>query len=336
MRTFVLISACFAFAVAACSGSTEEDPTGQAGTAGSGTGGAAGNAGKAGAAGSTAGSAGSSCKAPVFSSNCAEVPSFQCGFSASCDGHVAKASWHHHYTCDGTEQIAEYTCTSDCGETACFDGYVGWPQSGAQFVNELCGSGTAGAGGTAGSGGAGTAGAGTAGTGGCEAPSFSDDCSQVASFQCGFSASCEGKTAKVSWHHHVMCNGQEEIVPFSCTYACASECDDQYMGWPQNGAKLVEEICGQGAAGTAGTGGSAGDGGNCTAEHGSCADTAECCDLWEGNGGAAGGQQSGTMCEPAAKTCEHCSKADETCAGANKCCPGLVCADSLGCVYLPD
>ena len=328
MRTLVLISACFALALAACSGSSEDEPAGQAGTGGT--------PGTGGAAGSTAGAAGSSCKAPVFSSNCAEVPSFQCGFAASCSGHTAKASWHHHYTCDGVEKIAEYTCTSDCGEAACFEDYVGWPQTGTAFVNELCGSGTAGAGGTAGAAGtggeAGTGGAaGSAGAAGCDIPSFSSDCSQVTEFQCGVSASCEGKTAKMSWHHHVMCNGQEQIIPFTCTYECATDCDESYMEWPQNGAKFVEGICGTGA------GGAAGDGGNCTAEHGSCADTSECCNLWDGTGGAAGGQQSGTVCEPTAKTCEHCSNQGENCSGPTaKCCPGMGCNDGGTCEYLPD
>lgn len=329
MRTLVLISACFALAIAACSGTSEDQPEGQAGTGGSaGTGGAAGST--AGNAGSTAGNAGSECKAPVFSTNCAEVPGFQRDFAASCEGNVAKASWHYHYMCNGVEQIANYTCTSDCGEAPCIDSHVGWPQSGSQFVAEVCGSGAGGAAGSAGS--AGTGGtAGNAGSGGCEIPSFSTDCSLVTEFQCGFSATCDGKTAKVSWHHHVMCNGQEQIVPFTCSYECATACNSDYHDWPQNGAKLVAGICDTGA------GGSAGDGGNCTPEHGGCTSTTECCNLWDGTGGAAGGQQTGTVCEPTAKTCEHCSNQGENCSGPYaKCCPGLGCNDAGACEWLPD
>ncbi len=318
MRTLALILA--SLTIAACTGSVDEPASSQGGAAGS-----------AGSAAGSGGAAGGTCPKPSFSTDCNEVASFQCGFAASCEGKVAKATWHHHYSCNGQELIENFSCTAPCA-AACNSEYSNWPQSGADFMKGICGGGTAGAAGAgaAGAGGAGGA-AGAAGAGGiagaggaggtCTIPSFSTDCSKVTEFQCGFSPTCDGKTAKVEWHHHVMCNGQEEIVPYSCTYECAVDCDEAWSGWPNNGATFVAEIC------AAGAGGSAGDAGNCAPEHAACASDAECCPLWTGTGGAAGGQQTGTTCAPATPggTCEHCSNLGELCDSYHACCPGFGC-----------
>jgi hypothetical protein len=133
MRNLALASALFGLVLAACSGSSDEPAAGTGGTAGAG-----------GTAG-TGGSGGSPCQAPSFSSDCAQVGNFQCGFSSSCAAGKLTASWHHHYFCDGQEQIANYSCTSLC-PAECGPEYQGWPQNGALFVQEAC-SGAAGAGG---------------------------------------------------------------------------------------------------------------------------------------------------------------------------------------------
>ena len=250
-------------AVSACSGSTEDPTTtpgtgggagiggsggtgGAAGQAGSGgTGGNAGQAGAAGAAGFAGGGGAGGCDVPSYSSDCSAVTSFQCGFSSSCQGNQIQVSWHHHYSCDGQEEIASFTCTYDC-PVACDDDYMDWPANGQDLVGTICvgGGGASGAGGTGTGGAAGAAGAaGTGGAGGCDAPSFSTDCSEVTGFQCGFSPSCEGNTAMVSWHHHWDCNGQEQITDFSCAYDCAAGCDETYMDWPADGTAFVSGIC---------------------------------------------------------------------------------------------
>jgi hypothetical protein len=243
MRTLSLLAGCFAVALAACSGSDDE-PAGQAGAAGSsaaagsaGAGGTAGNAGAAGSAGlgGSAGNAGSANCPPIptYDADCSKVTTFECGFGASCEGDTLKVSWHEHYFCNGKEDIIPFTCTYAC-TNGCNSGYQGWPQNGTDLVAEACGPNDGGAAGAAGS-------AGDGGT--CNVPSFDTDCSKVTSFQCGFSASCEGNTAKVSWHHHYDCNGQEQIANFTCSYACAGSCDPSYMDWPQDGAAFVAGIC---------------------------------------------------------------------------------------------
>lgn len=250
MKSLSLFAGCFALAVAACSGSDDE-PAGQAGAAGTGAGGTAGiggSAGEAGAAGQGGGQAGSAgtagaagcAPAPTYDPDCSKVSYFECGFGSSCEGNTLKVSWHEHHFCNGVEDIIPYTCTYDCGSAGCSSSYMGWPKDGTVLVAEACGAGD---GGTAGA-------AGSPGDGGtCEAPSFSTDCSKVTAFQCGFGASCEGKTAKVSWHHHYFCNGQEQIANFQCSYDCPVECDSSYMDWPQDGATFVAGICKTGSDG---------------------------------------------------------------------------------------
>lgn len=47
---------------------------------------------------------------------------------------------------------------------------------------------------------------------GCAYPNYPPDCSLVDYFQCGFDAYCDDGVILVSWHEHVFCNGQEEII----------------------------------------------------------------------------------------------------------------------------
>lgn len=229
----------------ACSGEDVDDPGGSSGTGGTaGQGGEAGSAGTAGTGGAAGqgGTGGSVCSPPVFSDDCSKVTQFQCGFSVTCDQGTIRASWHHHHFCDGQEDIAEFQCTYPCPE-ACDGDYMDWPQDGAALVEAMC----VGAGGAAGAAGAGGTGgsAGAAGSGGgtCVPPSFSTDCSEVTQFQCGIAPSCDGNVAKMSWHHHYNCNGQEEIMSFTCSYPCAANCDPDYMDWPADGQDFVSSIC---------------------------------------------------------------------------------------------
>lgn len=78
----------------------------------------------------------------------------------------------------------------------------------------------------------------------CEPPFFSDDCSLVTEFQCGFMARCEGGVLLADWHHHWFCDGEEEITPFECAYACPHGClEGEIVDWPPDGETLVKEYC---------------------------------------------------------------------------------------------
>ena len=101
-----------------------------------------------------------------------------------------------------------------------------------------------------GAGGEPTGGANAGGDGGenggsppCVVPSYSSDCSQVPYFQCGVEFSCEGSVAHMKWHEHILCEGTEQIVHYSCTYPCVDECDPLGTPWPDSGETLVEEAC---------------------------------------------------------------------------------------------
>jgi hypothetical protein len=79
---------------------------------------------------------------------------------------------------------------------------------------------------------------------GCVYPDYPTDCSLVDYFQCGFEAYCDDGVIHVSWHEHVFCNGQEEIVEFTCTYACPYGCEEgAYIDWPEDGQQLVADNC---------------------------------------------------------------------------------------------
>lgn len=78
----------------------------------------------------------------------------------------------------------------------------------------------------------------------CHPPSFPENCSLVTEFQCGFAARCEKGTLHAEWHHHWFCDGEEEITPFQCSYACPHGCEEgEIVDWPQDGQALVEEYC---------------------------------------------------------------------------------------------
>ncbi len=79
----------------------------------------------------------------------------------------------------------------------------------------------------------------------CIPPGYSSDCSQVPSFQCGFTANCLNGVITAEWHVHTLCggNGNEIITRFSCTYACPGECSAVSYFWPSSGEELVHQGC---------------------------------------------------------------------------------------------
>jgi hypothetical protein len=77
----------------------------------------------------------------------------------------------------------------------------------------------------------------------CPIPQYSNNCSQVDYFQCGFEPSCEDGMITINWHEHVLCQDNEIIIGYTCTYNCTDGCRTDYSGWPQNGQVLIEEMC---------------------------------------------------------------------------------------------
>ena len=117
-------------------GSSENSTTSPAGSGGtSATGGAS-------ATGGT--SAIPPCVAPSYSSDCSEVPNFQCGPSVTCDGTTFRMQWHEHVGCVQPnhtglyDTIFYYSCTYSCAKTAC-ESLGSWPASGSA-VAQACGA----------------------------------------------------------------------------------------------------------------------------------------------------------------------------------------------------
>ncbi|MBN2494272.1 MAG: hypothetical protein JXR96_06765 [Deltaproteobacteria bacterium] len=78
----------------------------------------------------------------------------------------------------------------------------------------------------------------------CVYPVYPSDCRQVGLFQDGFVAYCDGRDIHVSWYEHVACNGQEEVVEFSCTTTCPHGCEQGApIAWPEDGQQLVDDNC---------------------------------------------------------------------------------------------
>jgi len=78
----------------------------------------------------------------------------------------------------------------------------------------------------------------------CTAPGHPPDCSLVTNFQCGIEPVCEGGTIHVNWHEHVMCDGEELIVDYSCSYECPLGCEEGWIeDWPASGQDLVADHC---------------------------------------------------------------------------------------------
>jgi hypothetical protein len=73
-------------------------------------------------------------------------------------------------------------------------------------------------------------------------PSYSNNCSKVSLFECGFSAKCENGVISISWHQHA-CNGDSWVSYYNCTYTCPKGCRSTSVGWTSPGTKLVEETC---------------------------------------------------------------------------------------------
>lgn len=175
--------------------------------------------------------------------SCADYSYFECGFEAHCSGDTIVASWHeHHIDAQGNDNIVGFSCTYLC-PIDCASDYSDWPQSGSELIAGMC---------TEGGGGSG----GEAGAPPCPSPpSYSDDCSEVPYFQCGFEAHCEGDSIVASWHEHVMCGDTEEIYGYECSYDCATSCDGDYLDWPEDGTALVDGMCLPGEGGSGGAGG---------------------------------------------------------------------------------
>jgi hypothetical protein len=85
-----------------------------------------------------AGDAGN-CEPPQYSTNCCEVPSFQCGFAARCEAGTIHVSWHEHVFCGPPpEQIVPYECSVACAN-GCTEGQImAWPPNGEQLCSDLC------------------------------------------------------------------------------------------------------------------------------------------------------------------------------------------------------
>ena len=78
------------------------------------------------------------CEWPVYSTECEEIPDFQCGFMATCEAGVLHAEWHEHIFCEGEEQIVDYWCEHVCAG-GCEEGeIVDWPVDGEAFVADFC------------------------------------------------------------------------------------------------------------------------------------------------------------------------------------------------------
>jgi hypothetical protein len=99
-------------------------------------------------------------------------------------------------------------------------------------------------GGTSTTGGASSTG-GTSAVPPCGSPAYSSDCSQVPYFQCGTSVHCDGTTALIQWHEHVMCaqanhtGMYDSIHSYSCTYPCATAACESLGGWPSSGSAVA-------------------------------------------------------------------------------------------------
>ena len=77
----------------------------------------------------------------------------------------------------------------------------------------------------------------------CEYPVYSDDCSEVGYFQCGYEAGCSENTIYVSWHEHYFCDDVEEILAFTCSYGCESCEDGPIIEWVEDGTELIDKYC---------------------------------------------------------------------------------------------
>lgn len=78
------------------------------------------------------------CHTPTYSTSCDEVPQFECGFAARCEGGTLYAEWHDHVFCGDAEDIVSFECSYDC-LGGCEEGeIVDWPADGATLVADYC------------------------------------------------------------------------------------------------------------------------------------------------------------------------------------------------------
>ncbi|MBL6975679.1 MAG: hypothetical protein ISR64_08115 [Deltaproteobacteria bacterium] len=78
------------------------------------------------------------CDPPDFPTNCAEVSQFQCGFMAECKAGELQAQWHHHWFCNGMEDITDFWCSYTC-PNGCKEGTIeDWPVDGKALVTIHC------------------------------------------------------------------------------------------------------------------------------------------------------------------------------------------------------
>jgi len=147
MTRWTALAMALGLVVAACTNQVIKP--GDDGEGGAGGGNAGGSTGIGGAGGaihtggtmsSSSGSGGGTCMVPEYSDSCDEVPYFECGFDAYCEGSTIHASWHVHVMCpDSEEIIQDYTCTFDCGlDGACTADFVEWPNDGQELIEQMC------------------------------------------------------------------------------------------------------------------------------------------------------------------------------------------------------
>ncbi|MBM4394411.1 MAG: hypothetical protein FJ087_01820 [Deltaproteobacteria bacterium] len=78
------------------------------------------------------------CHEPSFPADCEAVTAFQCGFQGECVDGLLSVDWHHHWFCDGVEEITSFHCTYQCPNGCKVVEYVDWPQDGQQLVADNC------------------------------------------------------------------------------------------------------------------------------------------------------------------------------------------------------
>lgn len=76
------------------------------------------------------------CTPPLFPDDCSQVSEFQCGFQGECTNGVISVSWHHHWFCNGIEDIAYFQCHYQC-PFGCKE-ITTWPADGKTLVAEFC------------------------------------------------------------------------------------------------------------------------------------------------------------------------------------------------------
>ena len=160
------------------------------------------------------------CEPPACPESCADIDLIPSDADMQCTDGVLSAEFDLKYACEGRSETMLCSCTHACPEGCVEGGEIWFEGPGEEFVDTFCLDGP------------------------CETPYFSDDCSEVDSFQCGFEGSCEDGVITIMWHEHAFCGGIEEIYDFSCSYECPGNCSpDIAEAWPADGEEMVELYC---------------------------------------------------------------------------------------------